>query len=50
VLCELWGAPTRVIFSAVHVFENTVQDHLNSVFDRVGVRSRRERVGQFLGR
>jgi DNA-binding CsgD family transcriptional regulator len=46
----LRGAPTRVISSTVHISENTVQDHLKWLFDKVGLRGRRERVGQFLRR
>lgn len=44
----LRGESTREISAALHIAANTVQDHLKAIFDKVGVRSRRELVGRLL--
>jgi DNA-binding CsgD family transcriptional regulator len=38
------GASTREIGAQLRITANTVQDHLKSIFDKTGVRSRRELV------
>ncbi len=43
VLC---GSSTAEMMATFHITSNTVQDHLKAIFEKVGVRSRRELVGQ----
>lgn len=42
------GLPTREIAARLHITTNTVQDHLKSIFDKTGVRRRRELVTAIL--
>lgn len=40
------GRPTKQMAAAMHVSPYTIQDHLKSIFDKTGVRTRNELVGQ----
>jgi DNA-binding CsgD family transcriptional regulator len=42
----LRGLSTAEVSKELHITPNTVRDHFKSIFDKVGVRSRREFVGQ----
>lgn len=44
----LRGESTKAISAELHISANTVQDHLKAIFDKIGVRSRRELVGRLL--
>ncbi len=44
----LQGRSTREITGLLHISANTVQEHLTAVFDKVGVRSRRELAARLL--
>lgn len=44
----LQGHTTRQIVFALRISEHTVQDHLKAVFDKIGVRSRRELVSAIM--
>ncbi len=42
----LRGLSTAEVSEELHITSNTVRDHIKGIFDKVGVRSRRELVGQ----
>ena len=42
----LRGLSTAEVSRRLHITPNTVRDHFKAIFDKVGVRSRRELVGQ----
>jgi DNA-binding NarL/FixJ family response regulator len=42
------GTSTPEIAARLRITANTVQDHLKSIFDKTGVRSRRELVARIL--
>jgi DNA-binding CsgD family transcriptional regulator len=42
----LRGLSTAEVSNELYITPNTVRDHFKSIFDKVGVRSRRELVGQ----
>src|ERR687894_2248077 len=44
----LRGLSTAEVSDELHITPNTVRDHFKSIFDKVGVRSRRKLVGQVL--
>jgi len=44
----LRGASTHAIVAELHLSAYTVKDHLKSIFDKTGVRSRRDLVAQIL--
>jgi DNA-binding NarL/FixJ family response regulator len=44
----LRGESNRVIARALHLTEHTVHDHIKSIFEKAGVRSRGELAGRLL--
>ena len=42
----LRGLSTAEVSGELHITPNTVRDHFKAIFDKAGVRSRRELVGQ----
>lgn len=42
----LRGLSTAEVSGELHITPNTVRDHFKAIFDKLGVRSRRELVGQ----
>ena len=44
----LRGLSTREIMRDLHISQHTVQDHMKAIFDRTGVRSRRELVATLM--